>query len=91
MDFFRGVSEMATAIESGDRYLLSSDFVLHVTELTLVIQRGSEDEAPYNLTTSFRPLETNSENFDPLRYKNNTNTGFLSSFINKLIEKLHRH
>ena len=38
MDFFRGVADMARAIETGDGLVLDGAFVLHVNELTLAMQ-----------------------------------------------------
>jgi predicted dehydrogenase len=56
MDFFRGVAEMAQAIEGNRSCLLPPDFVLHVVELTLATQNARSTGSATTLTTSFEPL-----------------------------------
>lgn len=54
-DYMRGVAELANAITEQRRSRLPEDFCLHITELVWAIQYAKE--APYNVTTSFEPLE----------------------------------
>lgn len=56
MDFFRGVAEMASAIEGNRSCLLPPDFVLHVVELTLATQNARTTGSATKLTTTFEPL-----------------------------------
>jgi predicted dehydrogenase len=56
MDFFRGVAEMANAIEGDRSCLLPPDFVLHVVELTLATQNARTTGSATTLTTTFKPL-----------------------------------
>lgn len=52
-DFCRAVADMANAIKTGRRPALSSDFGVHVTELTLACHRGGD----HLLVTGFAPQE----------------------------------
>ncbi len=53
----RGVAELAAAIVEGRPSRLSPRFALHVTELTLAIQRAGVDASAYRMTTRFDPIE----------------------------------
>ena len=55
-DRARGVAELAGAIVEGRRNRLSAQFSLHVTELTLAIQRAGRDFTTYRMTTCFEPV-----------------------------------
>jgi hypothetical protein len=91
MDFFRGVAEMADAIDTGRRCLLSPDFVLHVNELTLAIQRAGTCGAPYTLTTSFAPLTPMPSTLASARSYGAEKPRFLAAAAETLIARLHRH
>ncbi len=54
-DYMRGVAEMANAIMEKRRSRLPEDFCLHLTELSWAVQNVTE--VPYNVTTTFEPLE----------------------------------
>jgi hypothetical protein len=54
MDFLRGVSEMADAIQNKRRCLLSPQFALHINELTLAVQNAGAEAASY-LSNRFQP------------------------------------
>lgn len=55
MDYARGISDLAVAIAKQRPPKLAADFALHVTEVSLAIQNAKE--APYQVTTTFQPLE----------------------------------
>ncbi|NJL81364.1 MAG: Gfo/Idh/MocA family oxidoreductase [Richelia sp. SM2_1_7] len=57
MDFCRGVAEMADAIIENRPCRLSSKFSLHNNEIVLAIQNSLETGSPYQMTTSFEPVE----------------------------------
>lgn len=90
MDFFRGVAEMASAIENDRRCHLPMDFVLHVNEMTLAIQDSRTTNAPYRLTTTFDPVSPLPDTLAaPQRYGQGK-PGFLISQLDKLIARLHK-
>jgi len=55
MDYARGISDLAMAIAKQRPPRLSADLSLHVTELVLAIQNAKE--SPYQVTTTFQPLQ----------------------------------
>jgi predicted dehydrogenase len=55
-DRSRGVAEAAAAVAEGRPSRLSARFSLHVTELTLAIQRAGETGCTHEVTTSFDPI-----------------------------------
>lgn len=91
MDFFRGVAEMAEAIETGRRCLLPADFVLHVNELTLAIQKAGTTGAPYTLTTSFAPLTPMPSTLASAQRYGAERPRLLAAAAETLIAHLHRH
>jgi predicted dehydrogenase len=54
-DYARGVAELAQAITEQRPCRLPADYCLHVTELVWAIQNATQ--APYNVTTTFKPLQ----------------------------------
>ena len=54
-DYARGVAELAQAITEQRPCRLPADYCLHVTELVWAIQNATE--APYQVTTTFKPLQ----------------------------------
>lgn len=55
MDYMSGVADLAQAIEEQRSPKLPADFCLHVTELALALQ--NEKQTPYEVTTTFQPLQ----------------------------------
>jgi predicted dehydrogenase len=91
MDFFRGVAEMAEALRTGRRCLLSPEFVLHVNELTLAIQSAGVSGAACRLTTTFEPLVPLPSTLQSrIGYHPGDGAG-APSLIERLIARLHRH
>ncbi len=54
-DYARGIAELAQAIRQQRPSRLSTDFCLHMAELVWAIQNATQ--APYQVTTSFEPLQ----------------------------------
>ncbi|MEM1280598.1 MAG: Gfo/Idh/MocA family oxidoreductase, partial [Cyanobacteria bacterium P01_H01_bin.152] len=57
MDFCRGVAEMADAITENRPSRMAADVSLHNNELAIAIQNALATGAPYQLTTTFEPLQ----------------------------------
>ena len=91
MDFFRGVAEMADAIDNDRRCHLPPDFVLHVNELTLAMQSAGENGDAYELKTTFEPIEPLARTKESSVTYGGDSRGILTSMIEKIIEKLHKH
>lgn len=51
-----GVAELADAVAAGRPHFPSTDFTLHLTELTLAIQGAGTTSAPHHMETTFEPL-----------------------------------
>lgn len=87
-----GLAEMADAIATGRNCFPPPDLILHVTELTLAIQRAGVNGKTYNMTTGFTPLM-------PQEYtlKSGMNYGLRKSpsvferFIDRILDSMHRH
>lgn len=56
-DKFIGIAEMSKALTENRPQPLSPDFLMHVNELTLLIQRAGPDGATTKPVTSFAPIE----------------------------------
>ncbi len=57
MDFSRGVQELADSIDEKRPCRLSTRFSLHITELALAMHCARETAQPYQMTTTFDPVE----------------------------------
>lgn len=56
-DFSRGIADMAQAITENRPSKISADYSLHVNEIVLAIQNALDTSTPYQVTTTFEPLE----------------------------------
>jgi predicted dehydrogenase len=56
IDFARGVSELATAIEENRPSRISAEFLLHINEVILRIQAASESGASFEVESAFDPI-----------------------------------
>jgi predicted dehydrogenase len=90
-DKFLGVAEMACAITESRAPWLTPEFILHVTELTLAMQRAGVSGQTHQLETSFVPLA-------PLAFANSAqgvhlskNAGLLARLVDPLLDRLHKH
>ena len=57
MDFCRGVAELAASIRENRRSRLDEDFAVHVTEVTEVLQYPERFARPYDVQSTFAPIE----------------------------------
>ncbi len=56
-DFARGVAELAAALTGKRTSRLSPEFCLHTTELVIALDHAWAKSAPYQVTTTFDPIE----------------------------------
>lgn len=86
-----GVAELAEALRTGRPFFPGHDFTLHLTELTLAIQRAGPDGATLRPTTRFDPVEPRAEtlrdgpDYAPRR------PGAAGRLIDGLLDRMHRH
>ena len=86
-----GVAEMVSAIEGGRAPWLTPEFVLHVTELTLAMQRAGTEGAAQRLETSFQPLQPLPFAAKSQRFRLNLKPGLASRLVEPLLERMHQH
>jgi predicted dehydrogenase len=91
MDFFRGVADMATAIENNHKNSLPSDFVLHINELTLAMQNAGENGEAYELQSTFEPLQPQQKTLDSKNRYGSDSSNIFTKGIEKIISLLHKH
>lgn len=90
-DKLLGIAEMVRAISDGRSQPTPPDFLIHLNELTLLIQRAGPDGALVKPTTSFDPIDLL---FDltthPGNYRSNYRPRLLERMTTNVIEALHR-
>jgi predicted dehydrogenase len=85
-----GVAELADAIRTGRQHLPPSDFTIHLTELTLAIQRSGIDAKTHRLATSFSPI-------DPPGDRGSLDLGGsrwrrrIAGIVEPMLDRAHRH
>ena len=88
-DKFLGIAEMAKSLREGRPQPLSPDFLMHVNELTLLIQRAGPDGATTAPTTRFEPFEPLSEVASAsMDYRKNFRPQLLERVLGKVAERL---
>ncbi len=55
-DFSRGIAELAQALREQRPSYITPEFSLHIHEIVLALQNALATNAPYHLTTTFKPL-----------------------------------
>jgi len=80
-DKLLGIAEMIRAIREGRPQPLPPDFLMHINELTLLIQRAGPEGIATAPTTSFQPIE-------PLPEVANGPRNYLSSYRVRLSERM---
>lgn len=90
MDFMRGVAEMAAALRQGRRCAIPADFVLHVNELALAIQKAGPSGNLHTLKTSFEPLSPQPATCATSRPLSRRKASGTDSWIDRLIGRLHQ-
>jgi len=86
-----GVAEMASAIENGRAPWLTPEFVLHVTELTLAMQRAGTAGETHHLETRFQPLQPLPFAAKSQGFRLNLKPGLASRLTEPLLERMHQH
>jgi len=86
-----GISEMGHAIAEGRPHFPSSDFTLHLTELTLAIQAAGPDGASTLINSQFDGAEMARHLRDGVDYKNYAKPGWLARASAGLLDRMHRH
>ena len=90
-DKLLGIAEMARAIAEGRPQPTPPDFLLHVNELTLLIQRAGSDGVAVRPTTTFTPLEPLAEIASyPHDYRRSYRPRLLERLLGGTVESLHR-
>ncbi|MEE9344789.1 MAG: Gfo/Idh/MocA family oxidoreductase [Methylococcales bacterium] len=91
-DKFLGVVEMAEAIAENRSCLLPPDFIVHVTELTLAISNAGTNSQPQTIKTTFKPLSPKRATLESKHHYGITDqSGVVTTLIEKLIERAHKH
>lgn len=91
-DKMLGVAETARALRAGEPCPIPADFILHVTELTLAIQRAGTNGSAVALSTRFAPLQPMASTLASAHdYRAAHKPGFLAARMDKLIDRLHKH
>lgn len=80
-DKLAGIAEMALAIEEGRPQPMTPEFLLHLNELTLMIQRAGSGGIATTPQTSF-------ERFDPLADVADASLNYRSTYRPRLLEKV---
>ena len=91
-DKFLGLAETVRALDEGRPSPIPPDFILHVVELTLAIQRAGVDGAPVKLTTSFAPLAPTAEAAASTHnYRTAYRPPIFGSLFDRFIDRAHKH
>ena len=86
-----GVAEMADAILAGRAPWLTPEFVLHVTELTLAMQRAGSGGASKRLETSFEPLKPLAFSADRPNLRVLPRPGLLQRLAEPILTRMQAH
>jgi len=91
MDKFLGIAEMVRAIREGRAQPMPPDFLMHINELTLLIQRAGPEGIATAPTTSFKPIEPLPEvaNF-PRDYRTSYRQRLFDRMFSGTVETLHK-
>jgi predicted dehydrogenase len=87
-----GVNQMARALREGARMPMPADFMLHLVELTLLIQNAGTGGTATDLTTTFEPLLPMAEILnDPRNYRTAYRPNFIERRLGRTVDDLHKH
>jgi predicted dehydrogenase len=90
-DKLAGISEMARALSEGRPQPMAPDFLMHLNELTLLIQRAGPEGATIRPTTSFAPLAPPADVAASSRnYRTSYRPRFLEKLMSGAVETLHK-
>lgn len=87
-----GIADLADAISVGRKPFFSHDFILHLLELTLLIQAAGPDGGSNKLTTTFKPRSMpEAASVSTQNYNDFAKPKFLDRLSESLLDRLHRH
>lgn len=90
-DKFLGIAEMARAIREGRPQPMPPDFLMHINELTLLIQRAGPKGIATAPATSFKPIEPLPEVANnPRNYRTSYRLRLFEKMFGGTVEALHR-
>lgn len=90
-DKLLGIAEMVRAMREERPQLMSADFLLHLNELTLLIQRAGPEGLATTPTTSFKPIEPLSDVINSSRdYRTGHRPRLLERILTGTVASLHR-
>jgi predicted dehydrogenase len=90
-DKLLGIAEMARAIREGRAQPMPPDFLMHLNELTLLIQRSGPHGISTTPTTSFQPLELLADVANqPRDYRSGYRPRFFEKLFTGAVETLHK-
>lgn len=88
-DKLLGIAEMVRAIQGSRPQPTPPDFLLHVNELTLLIQRAGPNGIAVPLTTTFKPLEPLPEvTASQMEYRKSYRPRLLEKMLGGMIERM---
>jgi len=90
-DKFLGIAEMVRAIHDGRPQPMPPDFMTHINEVTLLIQRAGPEGIATAPTTSFKPIEPLPDVADnPRNYRTSYRPRLLEKLLAGFVEALHK-
>jgi predicted dehydrogenase len=91
LDKLLGIAEMARAIRESRPQPLPADFLLHLNEVTLLIQDAGPGGRAVKPKTTFKPIEPLAEVANaPRNYRASYRSRFLERMLVGMVEALHR-
>lgn len=90
-DKLAGIAEMTRAMREGRPQPMTPDFLVHLNELTLVIQQAGSQGLAMKPTTSFKPIEPLPDMVDGARdYHRSHRPRFFEKAMGGVVEALHK-
>jgi predicted dehydrogenase len=90
-DKFLGIAEMVRAIREGRPQPMPPDFLVHLNELTLLIQRSGETGIAMAPTTTFKPIEPLPDvASSPLNYRTSYRQRLFDRALVGIVNTLHK-
>jgi predicted dehydrogenase len=86
-----GIAELEDALRSGRGYFPAPDFTLHLTELTLAIQRSGADGGAHRMETMFAPVSPRPETLRDGPDYSPRPPGLLTRLSEGVLDRMHRH
>jgi predicted dehydrogenase len=87
-----GIAELEDALRTKRAFFPAHDFTLHLTELTLAIQRAGTMGAAHLMQTSFAPVAPRPQTLaNGPDYTPTGRPGWLARFIERRLDRMHQH